>query len=111
MVCGSRIGFRALVSPLLNILHQTRSIPILVSYIISYIDRKAIMYIERDIGSILAAKQRINRWWWLNLQAPPKIQVLTTFSLRPAARITLFRPRAPLRNGLTIRGIGPVRVP
>ena len=56
VVYGGGIGFRALVSPLLNMLHRTRSMPVLVSYIVSYMDCKAIMYIECDIGSILAAK-------------------------------------------------------
>ena len=46
-----------------------------------------------------------------NLKLPPKFQVLATFSLRPAARITLFRLRTPLRNELPIGGIGPVRAP
>ena len=45
------------------------------------------------------------------LRCRPKFQVLATFSLRPAARITLFRFRTPLRNGLAIGGIGPVRAP
>ena len=80
MVCGGGIGFRALVSPLLNMLHRTRFMPVLVSYIVSYIDRKVITYIERDIGSILAAKQRINRWWWLDLYATTKNLGLSDFA-------------------------------
>ena len=80
VVCGGGIDFRALVGPLLNILHRTRSIPDLVSYIVSYMDREAITYIERDIGSILAAKQRINRWWWLDLYATTKNLGLSDFA-------------------------------
>ena len=54
--------------------------PVLVSYIVSYMDRKAITYIERDIGSILAAKQRINRWWWLDLYTTTKNPGLGDFA-------------------------------
>ena len=60
VVYSSSIGFRALVSLLLNKLHRTRSIPILVSYIVNYIDREVIPYIERDIRLILAIKQYLN---------------------------------------------------
>ena len=56
IVYSGGIGFRVLISLLLNILHRTRFIPVLVSYIVSYMDREAIMYIERNIGLILAAK-------------------------------------------------------
>ena len=45
------------------------------------------------------------------LRCRPKSKVLATFSLRPAARITLFRLRTPLKNELPIGGIGPVRGP
>lgn len=64
VVCSGGIGFHAPASPLPNKLHHTRSMPVLVSYIVNYIDHEAIPYIERNIRSMLATKQRLNSRWW-----------------------------------------------
>ena len=45
------------------------------------------------------------------LRPRAKIIGLGDLPLRPAARISLFQLRAPLRDGLTIGGMGPVRAP
>ena len=80
MVCGGGIGFRAPAGPLPNKLHRTRSMPVLVSYIVDYMDREAIPYIERDIRSMLAAKQRLNSRWWLDFETVTKNPGLGDFT-------------------------------
>ena len=56
VVYSSNISFYALTSLLLNKLYYIYSISILVSYIISYIDYKVLLYKEYNIGLILAVE-------------------------------------------------------
>ena len=65
----------ALVGPL-----PTRSMPILVSPIVSYMDCEVVSCIVCDIVSVLAAKQRMDRWWWLDFKATTKNPCLGDFA-------------------------------
>ena len=73
--CFSRAGWL-----LLNKLHRTRSMPVLMSSIVSYIDCEVVSYIEYDIVSMLAVKQQINRWWWLDFEAAIKFPCFGDFA-------------------------------
>ena len=59
---------------------STRSMPILVSHMVSYMDCEVVPCIAYDIASLLAAKQRMDGWWWSDFKATTKNLDLSDFA-------------------------------